>query len=188
MKRVPPSALVIEGDGLLRAVIRSALGHIGFDPVLTAADGEDGRDLANATAPDLAIIALDAPPAPGPGLILALRDTVGAVDPLVPIIAMGDFRGEAGVLAARDAGANELLARPLTIAALFERVEEVVMRPRPFVICSTYFGPDRRRAERPHEGPDRRFAAPPEPVPDPHSVDPHARFAKQMRRRMAGEG
>lgn len=187
MKRVPPSALVIEPDGLLRAIIRSTLGLIGFDPVLTAADGEDGRDLANAVAPDLAIIALDAPPEPGAGLIFALRDTVGAVDPLIPIIAVGDFRSEAEVLAARDAGAHELLARPLTIAALFERVEEVVMRPRPFIICSTYFGPDRRRAARSFDGPERRLAAPPEPVPDPHAVDPHARFAKQMRKRMAGE-
>jgi hypothetical protein len=49
------------------------------------------------------------------------------------------------VEAARDAGVTEFLAKPITAHDLFSRIAEIVERPRGFVRCESYFGPDRRR-------------------------------------------
>ena len=51
----------------------------------------------------------------------------------------------ARVEAARDAGVTEFLAKPITTQNLLTRLIEVVERPRPFIRCEGYFGPDRRR-------------------------------------------
>jgi DNA-binding response OmpR family regulator len=61
------------------------------------------------------------------------------------------------VEAARDAGVTELLAKPITAANLFARIAEIVERPRAFVRCGHYFGPDRRRTRTEgYKGPWRR--------------------------------
>ena len=46
---------------------------------------------------------------------------------------------------ARDAGVNEFLVKPISANTLFERIEALIERPRPFVRLEGFFGPDRRR-------------------------------------------
>ena len=59
--------------------------------------------------------------------------------------------------AARDAGVTEFLAKPITAQNLFARITEILERPRAFVRCNGYFGPDRRRHEiENYMGPWRR--------------------------------
>jgi DNA-binding response OmpR family regulator len=61
------------------------------------------------------------------------------------------------VEAARDAGVNEFLAKPITAHNLISRITEILDRPRPFVRCEAYTGPDRRRRRKPdYNGPWRR--------------------------------
>ena len=61
------------------------------------------------------------------------------------------------VEAARDAGVTEFLAKPITAHSLFSRIAEIVERPRAFVRCDSYFGPDRRRHQSDsYAGPWRR--------------------------------
>jgi DNA-binding response OmpR family regulator len=60
---------------------------------------------------------------------------------------------------ARDAGVNEILAKPVTPAGLFHRIDEIVKRPRPFVRTNDYAGPcRRRRRDSAYQGPWRRSA------------------------------
>ncbi len=49
------------------------------------------------------------------------------------------------VIAGRDAGVDEFLAKPISPVAMKQRLEMVVETPRPFVDCSVYLGPCRRR-------------------------------------------
>jgi len=51
------------------------------------------------------------------------------------------------VLAARDAGVNELVAKPVRREALRLRLREIVVRPRPMIRCPSYIGPCRRRRQ-----------------------------------------
>jgi DNA-binding response OmpR family regulator len=63
------------------------------------------------------------------------------------------------VLRSRDAGITEFLAKPFTPATLYSRIVSVIEDQRPFVRCDGFFGPDRRRSDRPFPGLDRRGAA-----------------------------
>ena len=59
--------------------------------------------------------------------------------------------------AARDTGVTEILLKPLTMGGLIHRIEQIILRPRPFVRCDSYFGPSRRRRKDPNfMGPWRR--------------------------------
>jgi DNA-binding response OmpR family regulator len=61
------------------------------------------------------------------------------------------------VEAARDAGVTEFLAKPIAAHNLFARITEILERPRAFVRCGSYFGPDRRRHDiENYMGPWRR--------------------------------
>jgi DNA-binding response OmpR family regulator len=63
----------------------------------------------------------------------------------VPIIMITGHTEKENILAARDAGVTEFLAKPITAQSLFNRIAEIVERPRAFVRAEGYFGPDRRR-------------------------------------------
>jgi CheY-like chemotaxis protein len=49
------------------------------------------------------------------------------------------------VISGRDAGVDEFLAKPISPVALKQRLEMVLETPRPFVDCTVYLGPCRRR-------------------------------------------
>jgi CheY-like chemotaxis protein len=49
------------------------------------------------------------------------------------------------VINGRDAGVDEFLAKPISPLAMRQRLEMVVETPRPFIDCSVYLGPCRRR-------------------------------------------
>jgi DNA-binding response OmpR family regulator len=75
----------------------------------------------------------------------------------VPIIMLTGYSEKKCVIAARDAGITEFLAKPISAKALYQRILNVIANPRPFVRTKTYFGPDRRRSNAvPYSGPERR--------------------------------
>jgi CheY-like chemotaxis protein len=49
------------------------------------------------------------------------------------------------LLKGRDAGVDEFLAKPISPLAMRQRLEMIIETPRPFVDCSVYLGPCRRR-------------------------------------------
>jgi CheY-like chemotaxis protein len=51
---------------------------------------------------------------------------------------------ERTVKTARDAGANIVVAKPLSPTNLYDRLSWIAFNPRPFIDTETYFGPDRR--------------------------------------------
>ena len=60
------------------------------------------------------------------------------------------------VMAARDAGVHEFLAKPVSPRNVYGRLLSVLNSNRPFVRNDDYFGPDRRRREVLFEGQSKR--------------------------------
>jgi len=86
-----------------------------------------------------------------------VRTAGNSPNPFVPIIMITGHTEKHQVEAARDAGITEFLIKPITAQSLFSRIAEVVERPRAFVRCESYFGPDRRRRNvESYTGPWRR--------------------------------
>lgn len=63
----------------------------------------------------------------------------------LPVILITNGLTRQLVIAGRDAGVDEFLAKPISPAAMLQRLQMVVETPRPFIDCSVYLGPCRRR-------------------------------------------
>ena len=95
----------------------------------------------------------------GFNLIAWIRSNPKAVNYTTPIMLATGNPTLATVYRARDAGANCLLAKPLTPGVLLKRMQYVAHHNRDFITSDTYRGPDRRvRAQPLPEGIQERRA------------------------------
>jgi DNA-binding response OmpR family regulator len=88
-----------------------------------------------------------------------LRANPQSPNPFVPVIILTGPTTQEHVRQARDAGANEFIAKPVSVKTMMSRLASVIEHPRPFVRTSQYFGPCRRRRQDEHQGPERRATA-----------------------------
>ena len=150
-------ALVVEDNAHMRALLRSRLLALGLRDVTEAANGEAAFAMLREHGADLILTDLSMTPIDGIAFTRAVRSAEDSPNPYVPIIMVTGHTARHRVEAARDAGVTEFLAKPVTVQNLLLRVLEIVERPRAYVRCSGYFGPDRRRRTHgDHGGPWRR--------------------------------
>lgn len=138
-------ALVVEDNPHMRALLRALLLGMGIGEAFEAADGQQAFGLLRRHKPDFVLTDLTMTPMDGIAFTRDLRTAANSPDPFLPVIMISGHTERARVTAARDAGVTEFLAKPVTARNLFLRIAEIVERPRPFVRCGEYFGPDRRR-------------------------------------------
>ena len=151
-------ALIVEDNAHMRTLLRSLLHALGIKNVREAQDGTSGYNEIRFCDPDLVLTDLSMSPMDGIAFTRQVRTAEDSPNPYVPIIMLTGHTERQRVEAARDAGVTEFLAKPLTIQNLMSRLAEIVERPRPFVRCDGYFGPDRRRRRKPnYSGPWRRM-------------------------------
>lgn len=150
------SVLVADDEAPTRTVLVGFLWGMGARDVRIALDSADAVRQVNARPPSLLLLGLDLP-----------RDGVIALDRIrsarnervrrTPVIMITSSVTPGRVELLRDAGADEILTKPVTGEALASRVRAALLRQRPFVVSSTYRGPDRRRSLQTHfRGPWRR--------------------------------
>lgn len=84
------------------------------------------------------------PPHGGLKLTHAIRRNSHNENRTVPILLMSSDTREKTIKNARDAGANMVVAKPLSPASLYDRLAWIAFNPRQFIDTETYFGPDRR--------------------------------------------
>jgi two-component system chemotaxis response regulator CheY len=84
------------------------------------------------------------PPDGGFWLTRAIRRNTGSENRTIPIVITASDTREATIKIARDVGANMVIAKPMSPATLYDRLNWIAFHPRQFVETETYFGPDRR--------------------------------------------
>ena len=109
---------------------------------------------------DFVISDINMQPMDGKEFTRQVRMAPGSPDPYVPIIICTGHAEIEHICGARDAGANEILRKPITARNVYERIRAIVERPRPFVHSDNYNGPDRRRQNLAFDGLDRRAEPP----------------------------
>lgn len=142
--------LVADDNRNMRKLVASILRGARFGDVVEAPDGIEACSAVIRWRPDLLICDLEMPMMDGLDVARWVRRDATSPDPFLPMILMTSKATKAGVAAARDAGFDEVLAKPLTAEALFRRIEAVTLRRRPFVRIGQYFGPCRRRGVAPN--------------------------------------
>ena len=137
--------LVIDDNQHMRRILRTLLHSFGTREVYEAEDGAAGLEAFMHHIPDIVIADWAMPIFDGLELTQMIRQPGANANPYVPIIMLTGHSEKKRVLAARDAGVTEFLAKPVSAKALYQRIMNIVVNPRPFIKTRSYFGPDRRR-------------------------------------------
>jgi two-component system, chemotaxis family, chemotaxis protein CheY len=149
--------LIIDDNAHMRRILRTLLHGFGARHVYEAEDGASGLEAFTHYAPDIVLADWAMPIFDGLELAQMIRQPGVNSNPYAPIIMLTGHSDKQRVIAARDAGITEFMAKPISAKALYQRIINVVANPRPFIKTKSYFGPDRRRNVKPNNsGPDRR--------------------------------
>jgi two-component system chemotaxis response regulator CheY len=149
--------LVIDDNAHMRRIVRMLLHGFGTREVYEAEDGAGGLEAFSHHVPDIVITDWAMPIFDGLELTQMIRQPGNNVNPFVPIIMLTGHSEKKLVVAARNAGVTDFLAKPISSKALYQRILNVIANPRPFIKTKSYFGPDRRRQVNPNRlGPERR--------------------------------
>ena len=155
------NVLVIDDDRHMRMLIRNVLFALGVKDVIDAADGKTALEEMTDFKPDLILCDLKMEPMGGMEFVKQLRKDPANPCRFVPIIMITAYADLKTVANARDSGVNEIMAKPLSAAALEKRIQRVLGTPRPFVEAPDFSGPDRRRNKKATPGgPERRETEP----------------------------
>ena len=151
--------LIVDPAKSLRDVLPTALNGAGIFDVKRLAEWPAASPSAT-SGRHLLFIDWDAGPQEAIGLARALRVRgASSWNPQLPVIMVMGQANAPAIRQMRDCGVNEMLLKPLTTAAVMDRLSRVILKPRPFIDCQSYFGPDRRRrGNQPFGGPFRRRA------------------------------
>ena len=149
--------LIVEDNQHMRVLLRTLLNSVGIREIHEAGHGAAALEVLRDKKCDLVLSDLAMTPIDGIDFTREVRHSERSVNPFMPIIMITGHTEKHRVEEARDAGVTEFLAKPITAQSLFARIAEIVERPRAFVRCESYFGPDRRRKSADnYAGPWRR--------------------------------
>jgi two-component system, chemotaxis family, chemotaxis protein CheY len=151
--------LLVEDNQHMRTIIKTILVSAGMNAnsIRETNDGAEALDCLRQWDADMALIDFNMSPLDGVEFAKLLRNASDSKNRYLPMIMITGHSEKSRVMEARDAGVNEFVVKPLTAKALLSRLNTIIMKPRDFVRCPAYFGPDRRRRETPnYPGPFRR--------------------------------
>jgi two-component system, chemotaxis family, chemotaxis protein CheY len=138
------SFLVADPNPHSSAILHGILRGLGAARVIEVRNTRDAIQVLLDQKIDLMLCELNLPTNGGLNFIRSIRQNPNNPCRTLPIIiTTGDTRTST-IKAARDSGANMVIAKPMSPATLYERVVWVSFHPRSFVDTNKYFGPDRR--------------------------------------------
>lgn len=152
------SILLVEDTGFVRLLLASVLRAMGLENIHIAENGADAvrmieakaRILPEGTPPfDLIIADLLMPEVDGFMLLRWVRTGAASPDKFLPVAIISGAADTGYVQRTRDLGANEFIAKPFSSQSVWDRLMNIVYKPRRFVLGGGYFGPERRRINRP---------------------------------------
>lgn len=162
------SALVVDDNMHMCRMIRAMLNGFGMRTVVEAHDGADGLERLATQPVDILIIDWEMPVLSGPEFVRLIRKPEHPMA-YCPIIMLTGHSTEQRTREALLLGVNDVLSKPCSSKALYLRIIDAVVRPRPFIRSDTYFGPKPRidlNERKPRHQPeviDQRGLKPPEP-------------------------
>lgn len=151
------NVLLVDDNQHMRTITSAILQSAGVRSIRETSDGAAALDMVRDFPVDLAIVDFNMFPLDGVEFTRLIRNSPDSANPYLPIIMMTGHSEKSRVVEARDAGVTEFVVKPITAKAVFDRIQAVIMKPRPFVRTGDYFGPDRRRINASgYGGPFRR--------------------------------
>lgn len=136
--------LIADPSPYLSMIAHSILRGFGTNKVLEVRNSVGVVQTLSGQKIDILLCDSRLPPHGGLSLTRAIRRKVDNENRMIPILLMSSDTRESTIKQARDAGANMVIAKPMSPASLYDRLAWIALTPRQFVDAPTYFGPDRR--------------------------------------------
>lgn len=159
--------LIVDDFNFINEILSLTLTEMGVKKVHKAKDGLEAKTLLASLNQSDGAFKIDAlildwlmPNMGGEELLKWIRNHENDQIRFLPVIVCSAYTTKGFVESVRDAGATEVLVKPVSADKLASRVQYVIEKPRPFLKAKNYFGPDRRRKfEIPKEGEKRKADA-----------------------------
>ena len=139
--------LVVDDEREAREAIKTILSGFGVTRFWEATNGAEALKQLRDYQPDIVICDWKMSPVDGIEFLRMARDINESPHPQVPVILLTWHTHEERVEEARDAGATDVLVKPVTAQTLLHHIRSIIDQPRGFVRSRRYAGPDRRRHE-----------------------------------------
>jgi CheY-like chemotaxis protein len=136
--------LVADPSAFTRRVINGMLRGFGANKILEVEQSTGLFQALSSQKIGIMLCDLQLPPHGGLALTRTIRGNADNENRTMPILLMTSNTSEKIVKGARDAGANMVVAKPMSPNSLYDRLSWIAFHPRPFVDTPNYFGPDRR--------------------------------------------
>lgn len=150
----------------MRSLIFSCLNALGVFKIKVADHGGDAIDLlrlmkadpmkAGIMSVDLVITNWQMSPVDGMMLLRWIRRGSDSPNRFLPVIMLSAYSEPERVREARELGVTEFLTKPFSVQMLAQKIGGMIERPRQYVHTGVYFGPDRRRQNKPVNFAERR--------------------------------
>lgn len=139
------SILIIDDYAPMRRILHNILRELGIRQICDARDGIEAMERLRTNEIDLIFVDQRMEPIDGLEFTRRIRAGVGTIDKFIPIIMISGHTEVDLIMAARDAGVTEFLAKPVSAKLVYYRIRSVIDNPRNFIRIDKFFGPDRRR-------------------------------------------
>jgi CheY-like chemotaxis protein len=151
------NVLVVDHNKHMLTVVQTILQGFGVRNIRSALDAGEAFECLRSFAADLIVCEYLLTPVTGLEFVHMVRTAKDSRDPLIPMLMLTSHSEYDNVVAARDAGITEFVAKPVSPTVLYKHVIAIIEHPRQFVRSKKFFGPDRRRLTNgDFEGSDRR--------------------------------
>lgn len=150
------SILLADDSNFMLELMTAMLKAFGVGHIQRAVNGKGALQMIRERSFDLVIADWQMEPMDGLTFVKELRTGTRGAAQRLPVIMCTAYSDKDRVLTMRDAGANEVLTKPVSPAAVYDKMVAVLFHPRPFVVADRYVGPCRRRRQMELEFPDRR--------------------------------
>ena len=132
----------------MRQLMRTVLNTLGVGRVRAAMNVDSAIEELSVEPAD-AIFTDWSPTTSGIELVHRVRQAPDSPNPYMPVIIVSGYSEFRHVVTARDLGADEYLAKPISANLVYCRIRSLIEARRPFIRNEAYFGPDRRRRHIP---------------------------------------
>ncbi|ACT59810.1 response regulator [Hirschia baltica] len=154
------TVLVVDDHQNMRQIWLTVLKGFGIRKIVQASDAATALEILRDQPIDIAVIDVIMPDILGTELVTLIRRADDSKNKLLPIIICTADTRRSAIYQLINAGADEILTKPVRPDAIWQRLVSVVNHRRQFLKTDTYFGPDRRRVDDPsYKGRDRRESA-----------------------------
>lgn len=151
------TVLVLDSDATSMAITTQILAGFGAKNIHRCETDQAGMRTAGSHELDLIIFDASSPSLAPCDFVQWVRRAENGANRYAPILVITAYTHLSRVTLARDAGANFVVAKPLTPMMFLQRIQWLVRDRRGYVSSPTYVGPDRRfKFQGPPPGTDGR--------------------------------